>query len=353
MQQYLDLVENALATGTYKPNRTGVDSIASFSQHYTIDLADGFPLLTTKKLDGFRWNSLIHEVLWYLSGEHHIRNLSEETGIWDAWADDDGNLDTAYGRFWRRYPVPDETGRLAGESWPDDTHRWITVEDTSDETSEGTTDGLRTGTRRTFDQIQYVLDGLRENPHSRRYVINAWHPANAAVSTLPPCHYTFVLNVQGGQLHCHLMQRSGDIALGIPFNIAAYALLTRAIAQRTGFDLGQFGHTIVDAHVYCGGGERGDWYQQNLDEVQTRIDGVEKPAEYSSVRDWIESTAPAEPPDQEGYDHVPGLLEQLTRKPKSRPEIEIADRPLDELTVDDVHLREYEADPAIEFAVAE
>ena len=342
MQQYLDLVEDALATGTYKPNRTGVDTIASFSQHYTIDLTSGFPLLTTKRLDGFRWNSLIHEVLWYLSGEEHVRNLSEETGIWDAWADEDGALDTAYGRFWRRYPVPEGAGQLPGESWPDDDNPWITVE-----TESGT------GVRRTFDQIQYVLDGLRETPHSRRYVVNAWHPANAAVSTLPPCHYTFVLNVQGGKLHCQLMQRSGDIALGIPFNIAAYSLLANAIAQRTGFELGEFGHTIVDAHVYCGQGDRGEWYTQNLPELQQRLADVDRTADYADVKAWVESEAPTEAPDEEGYDHVPGLLEQLTREPNARPEIEIADKPLDELTFEDVTLRDYDPEPGIDFAVAE
>ncbi|MFW5964786.1 MAG: thymidylate synthase, partial [Natronomonas sp.] len=112
MRQYLDLVSDVLAEGTYKPNRTGVDTVASFSHHYEVDLAEGFPLLTTKKMDGYRWNSLIHELMWYLSGEEHIRNLREETKIWDAWADEDGHLDTVYGRFWRRFPVPDDAARL-------------------------------------------------------------------------------------------------------------------------------------------------------------------------------------------------------------------------------------------------
>jgi len=153
MQQYLDLVDDTLSTGTYKPNRTGVDTIATFSGQYTVDLSEGFPLLTTKKMDGYRWNSLIHEVLWYLSGEEHIRDLREETKIWDAWADDEGRLDTAYGRFWRRFPVPDGVDALPGETWPKDAHRWVTVE----EGPEGVE-------RRTFDQIQYVLDTLDENP---------------------------------------------------------------------------------------------------------------------------------------------------------------------------------------------
>ena len=334
MQQYLDLVDSTLAGGTYKPNRTGVDTIASFSQHYEVDLAEGFPLLTTKDLSGFRWNSLIHELLWYLSGEEHIRELREETGIWDAWADEEGHLDTAYGRFWRRYPVPDDDAQLPGESWPDDAHRWVND------------DG-------TFDQLAYVMDQLEENPHSRRLVVNAWHPANATVSTLPPCHYTFVFNVQGGRLNVHLTQRSGDIALGVPFNIAAYSLLAQAVAQRTDFELGSFAHTVVDAHVYCGAGARGEWYAENLDELQERLASVEADEDYRAVREWLESAAPAEDDGQEGYDHVPGLLEQCAREPRERPTMEVADEPLDDLEYGDFELSGYDPAPGISFSVAE
>jgi thymidylate synthase len=337
MQQYLDLVESVLAEGTYKPNRTGVDTVSAFSQHYRVDLAEGFPLLTTKKLTGFRWNSLIHEFLWYLSGAEHVRSLSEETGIWNAWADEEGHLDTAYGRFWRRYPVPEGADRLPGESWPEEGHRWVTEEDG----------------RRTFDQIGYVLDTLREDPNSRRLVVNAWHPANAAVSTLPPCHYTFVFNVQGDRLNVHLTQRSGDVALGLPFNIAAYALLAHAVAGRTDLEVGEFAHTIVDAHVYCGEGKRGAWYADNLPELRERVRAVGSREEFADVRDWVVESAPAEPEESEGYDHVPGLLEQCTRTPKPRPRIEVADKPLDELTFEDVQLHDYDHDPGIRFAVAE
>ena len=332
MRQYLDLVTDVLGSGTYKPNRTGVDTIAAFSRHYAVDLDAGFPLVTTKDLSGARWNSLLHELVWYLSGDEHIRDLREETGIWDAWADEAGRLDTAYGRFWRRFPVPDEG--LPGESWPDEDHRW--------RNDEG-----------TFDQVAYALDQLRENPNSRRIVISAWHPANAAVSTLPPCHYTFVLNVQGDELNVHLTQRSGDVALGIPFNIAAYSLLATAIAGRTGFEPGTFAHTIVDAHVYCGAGDRGAWYADNLDALQSRLAAVDDPEAYREVREWVASTAPPEPEGHERDDHVPGLLEQCAREPRDRPEIEIADVPLDDLSVDDVELSGYDPAPGIRFGVAE
>jgi thymidylate synthase len=334
MQQYQQLVDGVLRTGTYKPNRTGVNTVAAFSQHYEVDLAEGFPLLTTKDLSGYRWNSLIHELLWYLSGEEHVRNLREETSIWDAWADEDGRLDTAYGRFWRRYPIPDEGDRLPGESWPADAHRW-----TNDEG--------------TFDQIAYVIDELRENPSSRRLVVNAWHPANAAVSTLPPCHYTFVFNVQGDRLNCHLTQRSGDVALGVPFNIAAYSILTEIVAAQTGFEPGTFAHTVVDAHVYCGRDARGEWYDDNLSALQDRLADVTDRDDYRGVRAWVERNAPEEDAEASGYDHVPGLLEQCAREPRERPTLSVADVPLDELGFEDVELEGYDPAPGLEFAVAE
>ncbi|MES3516998.1 MAG: thymidylate synthase [Natronomonas sp.] len=341
MRQYHDLVASVLENGTHKPNRTGVDTVSDFSHHYEVDLREGFPLLTTKRMDGYRWNSLIHELLWYLSGEEHVRNLREETAIWDAWADDDGRLDTAYGRFWRRFPVPEGSGRLSGESWPEETDRWVRTEEAPDGSK-----------RRVFDQIAYVLDTLQEAPNSRRMVVSAWHPANAADSTLPPCHYTFVFNVQGGRLNTHLTQRSGDIALGVPFNLAAYSILTHAVANQTDLTVGSFGHTIVDAHIYCGEGKRAAWYAENLPQLRERVAAVDDRAEYASVRRWLEDTAPPEP-NEPGYDHIPGLLTQLSREPRSRPRISVAQKPLDALEFADVELQEYDPAPGIDFAVAE
>lgn len=350
MDEYHELVDRILRNGTHKPNRTGVDTISTFSQHYKIDLNDGFPLLTTKDLSGFRWNSLIHELLWYLTGDEHIRNLREETSIWDAWADDEGRLDTAYGRFWRRFPIPNPEASLDGETWAGQTStKWDNTDDINPDrwVSRESVPGDDVY---SFDQIQYAIDMLNENPNSRRIVITAWHPANATVSTLPPCHYTWVLNVQDGALNTHLTQRSGDTALGVPFNIAAYSILTHIIAQRTGLDVGEFAHTIVDSHIYCGEGARGEWYGDHLDELKNRLANASTADEYEEIRTWVVENAPADP---ENLDHVPGLLRQLSRDPRDRPTLTVSDVPLDDLTFDDIELSEYNPYDDLKFGVAE
>lgn len=291
MKEYLDIVKLVLEKGTLKHNkRTGVDTLSYFGAFYKVDLAKGYPLLTTKKV---YFKSVVHELLWYLKGEHHIRDLRNKTKIWDAWADEEGNLETAYGRFWRQFPVPDEKDQLPGEKWGE---KWITTH----------ADG-----RRTFDQIQYVIDTLKKDPSSRRLVVVAWHPANAAQSKLPPCHYSFVFNVQDGKLNCHLSQRSCDIALGVPFNLACYAALTQIIAQEVGLEVGEFAHTLIDAHIYT-----------------------------------------ATNPEMAEYDHVPGLREQLARAPLPLPTLKIAKKPIDELEFEDFELVGYEHHPFIKFKVA-
>ncbi|MGE5500034.1 MAG: thymidylate synthase, partial [Syntrophothermus sp.] len=238
----------------------------------------GFPLLTTKKMI---WNSLLHEVLWYLSGENHIRNLRQYTKIWDAWADEDGNLETAYGHFWRHFPSAEK----------DKAGNWQVTE---------------------VDQIKYVIDTIRTNPNSRRLIVTAWEPGNAIKSKLPPCHYTYAFNVSAGKLNCHLTQRSGDIALGIPFNLAAYSLLTQIIAQETDLKPGFFAHTIVDAHIY----------------VADKGSSLEK------------------------YDHLEGLKEQLKRDPLPLPELKIAKKPIDQLKFEDFELLNYNHHERIKFEVA-
>lgn len=294
MKEYLDLVKTVLENGERKSSRTGIDTISYFGAFYRVDLSNGFPLLTTKKM---MWKSLLHEVLWYLSGEDHIRDLQEHTKIWDAWADNNGNLQTAYGRYWRRYPVPEKKAALGSEVFVDETNPFVKKE----------ADGSL-----SFDQIGWVIDQIKNNPNSRRMVITAWHPANAVVSKLPPCHYTFTFNVVNGKLNCHLTQRSGDIALGIPFNLAAYSMLTQIIAQEADLSLGYFAHTIVDAHIY----------------VADKASGKQE------------------------YDHVEGLREQLKREPLPLPKLKIARKPIDKLSFEDFDLVNYQSHERIKFEVA-
>lgn len=278
MKEYLDLVRLVLEKGTRKPSRTGVDTISYFGAHYRVDLSKGFPLLTTKEVIV---KSMLHELLWYLTGEDHIRNLRQKTKIWDAWADAEGNLDSPYGFFWRRFP-------------------------SAKRTKEGSWDV------REVDQIGYVIRTLKKEPTSRRLVVVAWEPGNAQGSRIPPCHYTFAFNVQDGKLNCHLTQRSGDVALGIPFNLACYAALTQMIAQETGLGLGWFSHTIVDAHIYT-----------------AKPDG-----------------------SMAEFDHIPGLREQLKREPRPLPTLEIAKKPFAELAYEDFKIAGYSPHPKIPFKVA-
>lgn len=278
MKQYLDLVRLVMKEGVRKSTRTGIDTISYFSANYKVDLSLGFPLLTTKKME---WKSLLHEVLWYLSGENHIRNLRKHTKIWDAWADEDGNLETAYGYYWRHFPSAQK----------DKNGNWQVTE---------------------TDQIQYVIDEIKRNPNSRRLIVSAWEPGNAIHSKLPPCHYTFAFNVAGDKLNCHLCQRSGDIALGIPFNLAAYSILTMIIAKETGLKPGIFSHTIIDAHIYVA--DKGS--------------------------------------ETEKYDHLEGLKEQLLREPLPLSKLTIADKPINELTFEDFELTGYQSHPKIKFEVA-
>lgn len=352
MEQYLSLLEETLLSGTYEQRRTDADTIATMSQLRRYPLQDSYPLLTTKEMDTFRWDSMLHELVWYLSGEHHIRNLREKTGIWNAWADDEGVLPSAYGRFWRRYPVPPQSAQLDGEAWASPDNPWVYTDD-------------ETGTP-VFDQIAYISDALSgesdiRGRNSRRLKLSAWHPANASVSDLPPCHTDALFNVQSGELNCQLNQRSADLALGVPFNIACYALLTKAFAETTdGIEVGSFNHVLGDTHIYCGKADRSSWYAANLDALQERLRAVDHRREYRDVRDWILDEAPPEndadvDPDthQYGYDHVPGVLEQLAREPLDPPTISINTDSLDSLQYEDVQVKGYESHDGLGFSVAE
>ena len=209
MKQYLDLLSHVLEHGTEKSDRTGTGTRSVFGWQMRFDLNEGFPLVTTKKL---HLRSIIHELLWFLRGETNIAYLKDNgVSIWDEWADADGELGPVYGKQWR--------------SW---------------EGANG----------QTVDQIAWLIDEIRRNPDSRRLIVSAWNVADLPKMALMPCHTLFQFYVAGGKLSCQLYQRSGDIFLGVPFNIASYALLTHMVAQVCGLGVGDFVHTLGDAHLY-------------------------------------------------------------------------------------------------------
>ena len=209
MKQYLDLLNHVIEHGVEKRDRTGTGTISTFGYQMRFDLSERFPVMTTKKL---HLKSIIHELLWFLSGSTNVKYLQENgVRIWNEWADPEGNLGPVYGYQWRSWPAADG---------------------------------------RTIDQVSTVVSSLKNNPDSRRHVVSAWNVGEIEKMALPPCHILFQFYVAGGRISCQLYQRSADIFLGVPFNIASYALLTLMMAQVTGYKPGEFIHTLGDAHIY-------------------------------------------------------------------------------------------------------
>src|ERR1700682_1959902 len=209
MRPYLDLLERVLEDGVKKDDRTGTGTLSVFGHQLRFDLAEGFPLVTTKKL---HLKSIVHELLWFLAGDTNIKYLNDHgVRIWDEWADESGDLGPVYGQQWR--------------SWP-------------------SADGA------AIDQIGHVVEAIKKDPYSRRLIVTAWNPAEIDKMALPPCHCLFQFYVAEGRLSCQLYQRSGDVFLGVPFNIASYALLTMMVAQVTGLKPGDFVHSLGDVHLY-------------------------------------------------------------------------------------------------------
>lgn len=263
MQQYLDLLDRVLSNGVDRGDRTGTGTRAVFGHQMRFDLAEGFPLLTTKKL---HTRSIFHELLWFIKGDTNIRYLQENgVSIWDEWADENGDLGPVYGKQWRRW-----------------------------QTADG----------REIDQLSDLISQIRNNPESRRMMLSAWNPADLPDMALPPCHCLFQFFVADDRLSCQLYQRSADIFLGVPFNIASYALLTHMIAAVCGLKAGEFVHTLGDAHLYA--------------------------------------------------NHFDQAREQLTRKPGPQPQLIMHRVPseIDEFTYDDFEIVNYEAQPHIAAPIA-
>ncbi len=270
MRQYLELVQDVLEHGERKEDRTGTGTLSIFGVQKKYDLREGFPLLTTKKV---LFDAVVHELLWFLRGSTNINDgLKEHTPIWNAWADERGELGPIYGYQWRNWE---------SFSW--------------DEASQGY---LKTH----VDQIQGAIDCIKDNPDSRRIIVSAWNVSDLDRMALPPCHAFFQFYVINGRLDCQLYQRSADIALGVPFNIASYSLLLLMMAQECGLTPGIFVHTIGDAHIYL--------------------------------------------------NHVEGLRLQLTRSPKPLPQVQVAHKSVLDIRFQDVRLLNYQHDAFIKFPIA-
>jgi len=217
VKQYLDLLSRIRTEGVFKGDRTGTGTYSVFGHQMRFNLAEGFPLVTTKKL---HLRSIIHELLWFVAGDTNIKYLKDNgVSIWDEWADEKGDLGPVYGHQWRSWPAPDGT---------------------------------------TIDQIKGLVDQIKNNPNSRRLIVSAWNVAEVDHMALPPCHCLFQFYVAEGKLSCQLYQRSADVFLGVPFNIASYALLTHMMAQACDLEVGDFVHTLGDAHLYSNHIEQAD-----------------------------------------------------------------------------------------------
>ncbi len=258
VKQYLDLVKHVLENGSLKSDRTQTGTISTFGYQMRFDLAEGFPLVTTKKV---HLKSIIHELLWFIQGDTNINYLKENgVRIWNEWADENGNLGPVYGKQWRRWEGLD--GRI-------------------------------------IDQLAEVVEQIKTNPNSRRLIVNAWNVGELDQMALPPCHLLFQFYVSEGKLSCMLYQRSADIFLGVPFNIASYALLTMMIAQVTGLEVGEFIHTIGDAHIY----------QNHLEQVKTQLTRDVRPLPKMKLNPDVKSIFDFKYEDfeLEGYDPHPIL----------------------------------------------
>ncbi len=262
MKQYQDLLRHILANGREKHDRTGTGTISTFGYQTRYNLRDGFPLVTTKKV---HTKSVIHELLWFLRGDTNIRYLKENgVSIWDEWADAEGNLGPVYGKQWR--------------SW---------------QTADG----------RTVDQISQVLETIRKNPDSRRLMVSAWNPGDVEKMALPPCHCLFQFYVSEGELSCQLYQRSADAFLGVPFNIASYALLVLMMAQVTGLKAGEFVHTFGDLHIYL----------NHLEQVKLQLSREPRPLPQMRINPAAKNLFDFKYEDftLEGYDPHPAIKAQV------------------------------------------
>ena len=249
MQQYLDLLSHVMDNGADRMDRTGTGTRGVFGYQMRFDLSEGFPMVTTKKLHK---KSIVHELIWFLAGDTNIKYLQEnKVRIWDEWADENGDLGPVYGKQWRRWEGPDGA---------------------------------------VIDQVDKVIAAIKNNPYSRRHIVSAWNPADVDDMALPPCHCLFQFHVANGKLSCQLYQRSADIFLGVPFNIASYALLTHMMAQVCGLEVGDFVHTFGDAHIYSNHFEQ---VREQLTRAPKPLPRLKLNKDITSIYDCLLYTSPS------------------------------------------------------------
>lgn len=374
VKQYLEHARDILSSekSRFKFNeRRGLGRIYLFGSQNRYDLQDGFPILTSKKI-GFK--TVTHELIWFLRGETNIKYLVDNNvHIWD---DDAFNFNlknmveseifpeafAKYSEEWleakkeyvQRIKEEDEFAERWGELGPVYGSQWMHWPKYLPVTVE-----VKGGPREFYmkdpegiDQIASVIQAVKKNVTSARHMVTAWNPEEVPDMALPPCHTLFQLNSDGEKLDLQLYQRACDMFLGVPFNIASYAMLTTILAKELGLELGEFIHTFGDVHFYTGAGDRGLWYRDHLEEFKQGVGVAEKPEDYSSVLEWLNQRLPPEDKGRVGMDHVTGILEQLIRTPRELPRLTIADKPYNKLTIDDFVLEGYNPHPPIRRALA-
>jgi thymidylate synthase len=363
VEQYLEHSRNILTSPytLFKGGSKEVPLISLFGYQNEYDLNDGFPLLTTKRM---ATKSLVHELLWFMRGETNIKYLVDnKVPIWtrDAFNHNlekmvkEGIFPVGLGKYssdWinalseyeQRIREDSEFAAKWGELGPvygSQWRNWTSVDEN--------------GKVVKVDQFANVLDSLRKKPTSKKIILTAWNPGQLQEMALEPCHLLFQTNSDGNILDLQMYQRSCDQFIGVPFNIASYSMLTQIIAQQTNLQPRRFIHDFGDSHFYCGTGKRGEWYKENLNELQKMVRSVKKPEDYLNILSDLRKKLPQEhgiKKEEEGYDHVTAILEQLSRKPKKLPRLEIADKPFDKLTADDFKVIGYEHHPFIGRAMA-
>ena len=376
-QQYLDHARKILSSEESPESkfvynqRRGIGRIKIFGYQNRYDLQEGFPALTTKRI-GFKMVS--NELIWFLRGETNIKYLVDnKVHIWNSdafhfnlenmvkegifpevFTKDSDEWVNARSEYVQRIKEDEEFAQRWGELGPVYGSQWlhwpkflpVTVNDGGEEKQVYIKDP------NGIDQIATVIQGMQKNLTSSRHIITAWNPEEVPNMALPPCHTLFQLDSDGEVLNLHLYQRSCDMFLGVPFNIASYSELTTIFARELGLKPGEFIHTFGDVHFYTGAGERAEWYRDNFDRFKSMVREAEGPEDFRVILDQLNEILPPEPEGKKGQDHVTGILEQLTRTPRKLPQLSIADKSYDELTIEDFKLEGYDPYPSIKRTLA-